>query len=73
MYGIGMNEKTSGTVDPALHCSLCDGPLTVYTSSRGVTVRCEGACIPTCHENPQGFGTSPKAALEILKQKYKKV
>lgn len=67
-----MNENPSGTIDPALHCSLCDGPLTVYTSPRGVTVRCEGACVPTVHENATGFGTTAKAALGILKQKYKK-
>ena len=53
-------------------CPLCNGQLVSYTGSRGITVRCENPCDPDCHENPEGFGSTIKAAFEILKQKYKK-
>ena len=65
-------STTPGTLNPDLHCSLCGGPLMVYTTPRGIKVRCENKCIPTCHENPEGFGSTAKAAHEILTQKYQK-
>lgn len=62
-----------GTLNNDLHCSLCNGPLMVYeVHGGGIKVRCENPCDPSCHENPEGFGNTPKAAHEILKHKYKK-
>jgi len=56
-------------------CTLCDRPLTAYPDdgvnlNKGVTLHCDGECIPTCHESPFGHGQNPKEAYEILKQKY---
>jgi hypothetical protein len=62
---------------PDFKCSLCGGPLTAFPAdginlNKGVTVMCLGACIPTCHESPFGFGANVKEAYEILCQKYRK-
>lgn len=56
-------------------CSLCDGPLTAYPDdgvnlNKGVYLRCDGECIPTCHESVFGHGDNPKEAYEVLRQKY---
>lgn len=59
-------------LDDTIHCSLCGGPLTVYTVRNGIKVRCQNPCDPTCHENPEGFGSTAKAAAGILHQKYQK-
>jgi hypothetical protein len=63
---------TPPVLDSTIHCSLCGGPLMVYTTARGIKVRCENRCAPTCHENVEGFGSTIKAAYEIACQKYKK-
>ena len=65
-------------IPTAFKCPLCAGPLTAYPDdgvnlNGGVTLRCDGPCDPDCHESPFGHSENPKAAYEILKQKYQKM
>jgi hypothetical protein len=58
-------------------CPLCEKLLTAYPDdgvnlTKGVTLHCDGECIPTCHESPFGHSTNPKEAYIILCQKYRK-
>ena len=66
------DEPTIITTVTTFKCPLCSGFMSSFAINKGVILRCDNSCLPTCHENVYGYGSTEKAAHEIACQKYKR-